>query len=211
MTDRLDSSLEQGIGVQSDSDSDEEDGPKQPRVGSRSSRVDATTQISEAIQARRTQTDDFSSLPGTFAIVDAQVVGLTDELYQELLMTQNTTIEFLHYFWVVFLSGDADRAQEVQMMVETLNNSLNRINAVADRAEARRTEELSARKKLLDDEFRRTGRRIRAADQFAGIGGGRSVVNDLMAPTRRAIQAATDRFRSAYEAQVPTTQSQKDV
>jgi transcription initiation factor TFIIH subunit 1 len=115
-------------------------------------------------------------------------------------MTHNTTVEFLHYFWTVFLSGDADRAGEVQKLVEALDKSLDRINAVAQSAEKERLAKVDKEQKRSEDYAQRTGKR-RKFDPNS-IKGGAKAVNEMMRPLKGAIQDATEQYRKAYEAQV---------
>jgi len=193
--------LESAIGVQDDSDSEEDnDGPqKKRRVGGKASRNSATAQIMEAIRHRHLYTDDYSTSNSAPA-VQASKFGLASGIFDSLAMTHNTTVEFLHYFWTVFLSGDPDRAVEVQKLVETLDKSLDRIAAVAASAEKERVLRVEKAKKQVEDYIQRTGKR-RKFDTNS-IKGGAKAVNNMMAPIVRAIKAATDQYRRAYETQM---------
>lgn len=193
--------LESAIGVQEDSDSEEDnDGPKKKRrVGGKASRNAATTQIMGAIRQRHLYTDDCSTSNSTPA-VQASKFGLASGVFDSLAMTHNTTVEFLHYFWTVFLSGDPDRAVEIQKLVETLDKSLDRIAAVAESAEKERVVRVEKAKKQVEDYIQRTGKR-RKFDTNS-IKGGSKAVNNMTMPIVRAIKAATDQYRRAYETQM---------
>ncbi|KAF2460402.1 RNA polymerase II transcription factor [Lineolata rhizophorae] len=197
--------LEKMIGYHEDSDSDDDDqGERQTRVGSRAARAKATAQVLEGIRERRTQTDDFSAPAGTFAAVLPETTGLSEHVIDSLTMTHNTTVEFLHYFWNVFLSGDESRAGEVSKLVETLDKSLDRIRAVADEAEAERQQRMDKVRKHNEEIFRRTNRRRRFDPN--SFPGGAEAVKRIMGPTVRAIGSAKDQYQKALEAQLAAGQ-----
>jgi transcription initiation factor TFIIH subunit 1 len=115
-------------------------------------------------------------------------------------MTHNTTVEFLHYFWVVFFSGDVDRAIEAARLIETLDKSLDRIKAVADTAERERAAALE--KKIKDNEMyaQRTGKR-RKFDPNS-IKGGAKAANEIVKPLVRAIGEAKEQYQRAFQEQM---------
>ncbi|KAJ9635152.1 RNA polymerase II transcription factor B subunit 1 [Coniosporium tulheliwenetii] len=189
--------LQEAIGVHSDSDSDDEEGGsnKQPRIGSQ-------TQSPSAAPSIPTK----SPPSGTFATLQATSFGLSQDVADTLAATHNTTVEFLHYFWTVFLSGDPGQAADIQGLVESLNKSLDRIKAVAESAEAERRQLMEARRKQIEEYYNRTGKRQRFDPKT--IGGGASVVDQMMAPTVRAIGEASRQYRKAFEEQMAQAQAQ---
>ncbi|KAF2841979.1 RNA polymerase II transcription factor-like protein [Patellaria atrata CBS 101060] len=193
--------LDAAIGVHEDSDSDDEEpgGKRRRRVGSTTSRNSAILQLLRGVKQRRAQGDDFSSFSGTFPPIEPTVLGLSPSIYDNLNLTNNTTIEFLHYFWSVFLSGDPDRANEIPKLVETLNKSLDRIKAVSDQAEAERNERIEAYKRQHAEKQQRSGKKFKL--DISNIKGGAAVVNKTIAPTMDSIGEATEKFKKVFEAQ----------
>lgn len=207
--DRLSSNpnLETAIGVDNDSSSSSDDGegdpgPKKKRhVGSKSSLSAATSQILAAIAQQRSQTDDLSSSSASFSTTGAPSLstsGLSPALFDRVSLTHATTTEFLQHFWHAFLSGDPDRADEIAKLVETLDRAMDRIKAVADDADAERNVEVARLKQQLRERFERTKRKVKF--DFDSIGGGAKVVNQLMAPTVKAIQVAGEKYKKALAA-----------
>jgi len=196
--------LDLAIGVDLDSDTDDDTGtedhiPKPTHVGSKSRLANATSQILAAIQQRRSQTDD--DTPGLSTTATEQpststtTSGLSPVLFDRLSLTHATTTEFLHHFWTAFLSGDAERAGEVAKLVESLSRAMDRIRAVADDAEAERASEVDRVRRQVKEVYERTGRKMRV--RLEEVGGGRGVVERMMAPTVRAIEVAGERYRRA--------------
>lgn len=200
--------LETAIGVDNDSSSssDNDDGdparPKKKRhVGSKSSLSAATSQILAAIAQQRSQTDDLSS-PSSFASFSntggpglSSTLGLSAAIFDRVSLTHATTTEFLQHFWHAFLSGDPDRADEIAKLIETLDRAMDRIKAVADDADSERNVEINRLKQQMQDRFERTKRKVKF--DFDSIGGGAKVVNQLLAPTVKAIQVAGERYKKA--------------
>lgn len=199
--------LDLAIGVDLDSDTDDDAGtedhiPKPTHVGSKSRLANATSQILAAIQQRRAQTDDDDS-PGLSTTATERpststtttTSALSPALFDRLSLTHATTTEFLHHFWTAFLSGDAERAGEVAKLVESLSRAMDRIRAVADDAEAERAGEVERVRRQVKEVYERTGRKMRV--RLEEIGGGRGVVERMMAPTVRAIEVAGERYRRA--------------
>jgi transcription initiation factor TFIIH subunit 1 len=180
--------LRSAIGVVEDSDSEDEEG-KLPHVGSKASRLCAQKQIFEGITARRTEIDGSSS--------QNQLAGLSQKIFDRLTLTHATTTEFLHHFWLVFLSGDADRATELAKMVETLERAMDRINAVAADAEKERNGIIQKQKDHLRDVYERTKKKLK----MNSVGGGEKVVKEMMEPTIKALQKATKEYRKALAAE----------
>ena len=203
--------LETAIGVDNDSSSssDNDDGdvarPKKKRhVGSKSSLSAATSQILAAIAQQRSQTDDLSS-PSSFASLSNKggpglslTLGLSAAIFDRVSLTHATTTEFLQHFWHAFLSGDPDRADEIAKLVETLDRAMDRIKAVADDADSECNVEINRLKQQMQDRFERTKRKVKF--DFDSIGGGAKVVNQLLAPTVKAIQVAGQKYKKALAA-----------
>ncbi|KAK4554678.1 RNA polymerase II transcription factor B subunit 1 [Recurvomyces mirabilis] len=190
--------LESVIGYESDDDDDEMDDETQPtsttkqnpRIGSHKALNATTTTLLTSISTRRhlAQTDQHSLL------------GLSQPTFDSLTQTHNTTIEFLHYFWTLFLSGDATRTTELSQLVSTLDKSLDRIEAVAVQAEREREEMIEKGRKQMQDYFKRTGKKRRVDE--SGFGGGRGVLEGMVGPTKEAIRVAGEVYRRALEEQM---------
>jgi transcription initiation factor TFIIH subunit 1 len=188
-----------GYNADSDSESDDEsqttpNKPKKkraPRIGSHSAMSTSTSTILASIHRRRTHaSDDPNALH-----------GLSQATFDALATTHNTTTEFLHYFWVLFLSGDATRTKELEQLVSTLDRSLDRINAVCDTAEKEREKKVDAIKKQLQDFYDKTGKR-RKVDFEAAAPGGRKVAEAMIRPTVQALAKATGAYRKALQEQL---------
>ncbi|KAF5011491.1 hypothetical protein FDECE_2410 [Fusarium decemcellulare] len=183
--------LHAAIGFDEQSDSDD-DTPKRPHVGSRSALKAADKDVMKGVRQQRAQKYGYES--------DALTpMGLPAELARKCSLTHATTIEFLHQFWNAFLSGDADRAAELQYLAESLNRSIARINAVADEADQEREEIIRTRKKEIRDHFERTGKKIRWKSDK--VGGGRPAVMALMQPTIDALEKAQADYQRALAAE----------
>jgi transcription initiation factor TFIIH subunit 1 len=179
--------LRTAIGVQEDSDSEDEEEPKQSHVGSKSSLIDAQKHILEAIAQHRAEIDG----PDT----KSSLQGLSQTLFDRLTLTHATTTEFLHHFWVAFLSGDPDRAEELSRMVETLERARARIRAVADDAEEERKTELQKRKEHIRKIYEESGKKLQWNPN--AVGGGSAVVMEMLEPTMKALDRATQEFQKA--------------
>ncbi|ORY13052.1 RNA polymerase II transcription factor-like protein [Clohesyomyces aquaticus] len=193
--------LEAAIGLDIDSSSDEEAASKKkPRVGSKLARTAATTQITKAIRQRHLHDDDYLTSQNIGSSEQAAKLGLSPSTFDTLSMTHNTTVEFLHYFWSVYYSGDPERATEVQKLIETLEKSLDRIKAVADSAENERWVKVEKSKKETENYNQRTGRK-RKFDPSA-IKGGAKAVNEIIGPLKRAIDSAAQQYKKALQEQL---------
>jgi transcription initiation factor TFIIH subunit 1 len=182
--------LRKAIGVLEDSDSEDEE-EKVPHVGSKASLADAQKQILEGIAARRTEIDGSST--------QASLSGLSQKIFDRLTLTHATTTEFLHHFWLVFLSGDPERAGELAKMVETLERALDRINAVAADAEKERQEVIRKQKQHIRDVWEKTGKKLQwNADSVTG---GEKIVKEMMEPTIKTLQKASQEYRKALAAE----------
>ena len=194
--------LETAIGVDTDSDSDDDDQskPKKGHVGSKASLLGATAQMLSAIAQQRAQSDDLSASSSGFSTVQsASNSGLSIAIFDRLSLTHATTTEFLQHFWSAFLSGDPDRADEIGKLFETLNRSMDRIKAVATDAETERQKEIDKLKKQVQNLFDRTGKKRRM--DYESTPGGAKAVNQLLAPTVKAIEVAIKEYKKALAEQ----------
>lgn len=183
--------LHASIGFNDESESDE-DAPKRAHVGSRSALNAADRDVMKGVRQQRAQKYQHES--------DALTpMGLTSDTARKCSLTHATTVEFLHQFWNAFLSGDPDRAAELQYLAESLKRSADRIMAVADDADKEREEIIRARKKEIRDHFERTGKKIRWKSE--NVGGGRSAVVALMKPTLDALTKAEGDYSRALAAE----------
>ncbi|KAI1612808.1 transcription initiation factor TFIIH subunit H1 [Exophiala viscosa] len=167
-----------------DEDMEMDDESSQAQTGSSL----ATNHILSLIQAHRDQT---SEIP--------QASGLSTAIYDRLTITQATTNEFLRQFWNAFLSGDSARANEIASLVESLNKAFDRINLIADDAEAERQEHIRSQEHAVEERFRRTGRRHRV--DYDAIKGGGAVVKQLLGPVITSLGTAVQRYKQAFEEQ----------
>lgn len=190
-------SLETAIGVDPDSDSEDEDtGPKKGHAGSHAALSAATAQIMSAMSQQRVQSDEpSSSTSGFSAVQSSSTHGLSTAVFDRLSLTHVTTTEFLQHFWSVFLSGDASRAEELSKLMETLDRAMDRIKAAADDAEADRKVEIEKVKKQARDYIERTKRKVKP--DYEGVKGGAKVVNQLLGPTVRAVEIASREYQKA--------------
>lgn len=183
--------LRAAIGVLEDSDSEDDEEDKIPHVGSKASIEDAQNQILEGVAARRMDIDGPAG--------QSSLSGLSQKIFDRLTLTHATTTEFLHHFWVIFLSGDPDRAGELAKMVETLERAMDRINAVAADAEKERTEFINREKQRIKDLWDQTGKKKRFDPNI--VGGGEKVVREMMEPTIRTLHKASKEYRKALAAE----------
>lgn len=183
--------LQSLIDIGEDSDSDDEDS-KKPRSTTRKATFAAEKDVMSGIIQQRTQKYGHSSDSTT-------PMGLPATVAEKCTLTQATTIEFLHQFWNAFLSGDPDRAGELQYLAESLKRSTARISAVGDEAERERDDIIRKRKQEIRDHFERTGKKIRWKSDM--VGGGRDAVTKLMQPTLDALNKAQADYARALAAE----------
>lgn len=179
--------LRAAIGVLDDSDSEEEEEQKAPHVGSKSSLKEAQNQVMQGIMARRAQISGSTSGLG--------LSGLSQSVFDRLTLTNATTTEFLHHFWVLFLSGDPDKAAELAKMFETLSRSMDRINAVAAEAESDKQMAIKLAREEIMRHYEQTGQKKRL--DVSKIGGGEKVVREMMAPTIKTVNKAVEEYKKA--------------
>ena len=194
--------LESSVGFDSDSDSeDDEKHHGKCHVGSRSSISAATAQMLTAISQQREQSDDLSASSSDFSTVQTVVstYGLTSNVFERLSLTHATTMEFMQQFWNAFLSGDPNRAGELEKLVETLNKALDRMKTVADAAETDRKIGVTKLIQEAKDFQHRTGKK--KVPNVGVVKGGADVVNQLFAPTCKSIQVATSLYSDAWKKQ----------
>ncbi|KAK1242451.1 hypothetical protein MKX08_005263 [Trichoderma sp. CBMAI-0020] len=181
-----DSGLQINIDLDIDSDSDKE---SKPGVNAaRGAIKEAEKDVMAGIHQQRSQKYGGAS-------DDSSPMGIPSQISEKSALTHATTIEFLHQFWDGFLSGDPDRAMEVQYLAESLARSTTRIQAVADEAEAERDSIIQKRKQEIRGHFERTGKKIRWKPDM--VGGGRDAVSKIMQPTLDALRRAQDSYSKA--------------
>lgn len=204
--------LESAIGVRDDSSSDsdsdsEKRGAKRLKIGGKAARAAATSHVMRLIRTRRAQMSasdlSFDAPSGTFPALDAKSVatetGLSESVVSSLIMTHNTAVEFLHYFFSVFYSGDPDRAGELATLAQTLENSITRVDAVGDAAERERGEEIDRLKRKAKEIEKRTGKKQTL--RVDRVKGGRAEVMRVAEPTLRAVKEAAKRYSVELERQ----------
>ncbi|GAO14886.1 uncharacterized protein UV8b_05050 [Ustilaginoidea virens] len=180
-------SLQDAIAFEDESDSDDE-GHKPLQVGSRAAIKAAEQEVMNGVLQQRAQKYGRSS--------DATTpMGLPESVAEKCALAHATSIEFLHQFWTAFLSGDPDRASELQYLAESLERSAPRIYAVAEEAEAVRDEVIRKRKQEIRDHFERTGKKIKWKSDM--VGGGRDAVIKLMQPVLDALQKGQQDYARA--------------
>ncbi|PNP37908.1 hypothetical protein TGAMA5MH_10007 [Trichoderma gamsii] len=186
-TDKVtDSGLQINIDLDVDSDSDKESKPGLNTA--RDAIKEAEKDVMAGIHQQRSQKYGGAS-------DDSSPMGIPSLISEKSALTHATTIEFLHQFWDGFLSGDPDRAMEVQYLAESLARSTTRIQAVADEAEAERDNIIQKRKQEIRSHFERTGKKIRWKPDM--VGGGRDAVSKVMQPTLDALRRAQDCYSKA--------------
>ncbi|UNI16213.1 RNA polymerase II transcription factor B subunit 1, variant 2 [Purpureocillium takamizusanense] len=174
-----------------ESDSDDEE-RKRSQVGSRAAVKAAEKEVMSGILQQRAQKYGHAS--------DAtSPMGLSTGMVDKCALTHATSIEFLHQFWTAFLSGDPDRAAELQYLAESLKRSAARIAAVADEAETEREAVIRRRKQEIRDHFERTGKKIRWKSDM--VGGGRDAVLKMMKPALDALDKAQGDYSRALAAE----------
>ncbi|KAG9696381.1 hypothetical protein KCU95_g6681, partial [Aureobasidium melanogenum] len=185
--------LSKVVGIQSDSeDSDDESRPsKRARIGSKAALTQSSREMLASISRRRLAASaDVSSRR-----------GLSESTFDTLSLTHNTTVEFLHYFWTLFLSGDGSRSNEVAKLVETLDRSVDRIKMVAEQAEKEKSQEAENLQKQISTLNPRSTKRRRIEIELERLGGGKQAVEEMVQPTIKALAEATAQYRKAFEEQ----------
>ena len=189
-----------GLDADSDSDSDDQSGIESKHFSSHHALRSARKQVFGLIKEQRAQNEDTNAAgtnPGNTPLtLIAPKSGLSVEILDRLALTHATTIEFLHYFWSTFLSGDPSRAEEIASLAITLDRANQRIEAVATDAESEREIEVTKLRKAAAERGRRLGKPPVAIDETA-IKGGRKAVMRLMEPTINSISTALRKYKEA--------------
>ncbi|KAL2755827.1 hypothetical protein ACRALDRAFT_2105368 [Sodiomyces alcalophilus JCM 7366] len=189
--------LHASLGIDEESDSDEEGAQKIPHVGSRAARRAAEEDIMTGVKRRRVEKYGTGS--------DAtRLMGLPQDIADRCQLTHATTVEFLHQFWAAFLSGNPDRAAELQYLMESLKRSEARIEAVADEAEKARNAFIDARRQEAKAYFDKTGvrdKRWLAKNIDKYVKGGRRAVMQMMEPILSALNKAQGDYQRALAAE----------
>ncbi|MCJ1244065.1 RNA polymerase II transcription factor B subunit 1 [Trapelia coarctata] len=186
------------IGVDDDS-SDSDSGEQHPsHVGSKASLRGASRRIFDAIAQQRAQNEDLS-MNGLSAGQTAATCDLSTTIFDRLSLTHATTTEFLHHFWLAFLSGDPARAEEIARLVETLDRAMDRIRAVAEDAERERQKEVEKLKQQVREHYERTHKKLPFNSDV--VKGGAKAVNQLIDKTVTAIGVALGKYREALAQQ----------
>jgi transcription initiation factor TFIIH subunit 1 len=191
--------LDTALGFLSDDEDDSDDdgqhsnggaAKKATRVGSKHAIASASAAVFSSIRKHAQSA----------AMDTASLGGLDQSTFDTLTITHNTTTFFLHYFWTVFLSGDASRSSELAQLVSTLDRSIDRINAVAEEAEAARTARIALIEKQVKEIYKKTGKK-RRVDYDTQAPPGRKIVDAMIRPTVVAVARATSAYRTALEEQ----------
>ncbi|KAK7978542.1 hypothetical protein PG988_006032 [Apiospora saccharicola] len=180
------------LGINDESDSDDDNKKKKAHVGSRGARKAAQKQILDSILQRRAQTFGHSSDETT-------PMGLPAEVAAKCNLTHATTMEFLHQFWSAFLSGDPDRAAELGYLLESLKRSKERINAVAAEAQKARDQEIERKKEEIRQIYQRTGKKRKL--NSSAVRGGKDAVVKLMGPVVKSLDTAIAAYQKALAAE----------
>ncbi|ORY64252.1 TFIIH p62 subunit domain-containing protein [Pseudomassariella vexata] len=181
--------LHGALGIDDDSDS-EDGGDKSAHVGSRASRKEAQKQILDSMLQRRAQVYGHAE-------DELTPMGLPVDIAARCKLTHATTMEFLHQFWGAFLSGDPDRAAEIGYLVESLQRSKARINAVAADADRAREEAIEKKKQEIRDIYKRTSKKTK----MPIIRGGKDAVVKLMDPVVQSLDKAIADYQRALAAE----------
>jgi transcription initiation factor TFIIH subunit 1 len=113
------------------------------------------------------------------------------------IMAHSTTIDFLHYFWGAYLSGDVTRAEDVRFLFETLQSSKIRFHAVADQGEQERQAQLEQIQGMERDMPANKRRRI----DRSRLPGGKQAVYNMLAATQQAVDFAEHEYQKTLAQQ----------
>lgn len=190
--------LQPTLGNVGSQDSDEEDEEDNNTSKDDNAEIQATEQIFDLIYQNLSQTSDAS----------ASTSGLSQAIYDRLILTHNTTIEFQRQFWSAFLSSDPTRAPEIASLVESLNRAKERVKAVGDDAQAERDVKISAAKKQARAVREKTGKTVRI--DYEAIGGGRGIVEQMLEPVTGSLGRATEAYEKALREQMAEGDEEDD-
>ncbi|KAI9683863.1 MAG: RNA polymerase II transcription factor B subunit 1 [Trizodia sp. TS-e1964] len=189
-----------GIDESEDEDVDEADSAQKPsHVGSKQSISAATTQILAAVAQSRAQRSELGHMG--MSAEEIAKSGLSTKIFDRMTLTHATTTEFLHHFWLAFLSGDSSRAAELSKHIESLDRAMDRMNAVAADAEAERAQTIQLAKKGIREQVERTGKRPKEKFSPDSIKGGDKAVRQMLGPTIKALKIALRKYEKAVEAE----------
>lgn len=177
--------LHTNLGVMDESE-DDEDGPRNQHVGTKSAMKIAQAQIFEGLAQSRAEFYGQKS-------DEIRPMGIPEDLTEKAKLTSGTTTEFLSHFWDAFLSGDPNRAQELSYHVESLKRSAMRIEAMVVEAEQVRKEMAVDQRARAMAYKQATGQRL----AFKEIGGGREAMLTLLGPSLSALQRAMNLYEAA--------------
>lgn len=202
--------LTSGLGHPDDSDDDSDDDDSNDedeadkstnptRTAFDTSLTRSNTQIQSLINA---QLDKFSSTtsPSTRGAIPtvAATLSMTPLALQDLILTHQTTNEFLHYFWHLLLTSRS-ASTELPPLLGTLEKSLERMRAAAEVQEKERKGRLAVLKHKAAEEQARFRTNVRVDEKEAGPG--KREVEWLLEPMVRAIGVAKDRFEQTMVAE----------
>lgn len=166
------------------------------RVGSHAALCAATSQIFALVRQQRERLN-----PESLPMSSLSTTSLSDATIQSLQLTQNTSTEFLHYFWSLLHSAPSPSAdRDLPSLTTTLRNSRARIEAIAIEAENERGIRIAELKRQAAENEQRSGKK-RKVDESLMVGpgfGGRDEVERLMVSTVRAIASANAKYELIY-------------
>ena len=113
------------------------------------------------------------------------------------VMAHSSTIDFLHYFWGAYLSGDITRAEDVKFLFETLQGSKARFDAVAEQGENERQSQLDQIQSMEREMPANKRRRI----DRSRLPGGKQAVNSMLAATQEAVIYAEREYQQTLAKQ----------
>ena len=166
------------------------------RVGSHAALSAATSQIFALVSQQRERLNSESLRTSS-----SPTTSLSDTVMQSLQLTQNTSTEFLHYFWSLLRSAPSSTAdRDLPSLTTTLRNSRARIEAIAIEAEKERSTKFADLKRQAAEYQQRSGKKQKLDERMmVGPGfGGRNEVERLMASTVRAIASAEAKYELIY-------------
>jgi len=162
----------------------------------------AMGQITQAISDRGSHLYDTATIAAVHSgspppdFLHINLEDIPRPIHDALTLTHATTTEFLHHFWLSFLSGDEKRAADLQTLIGSLRRSAGRVEAVAKQAEEEKEKEKERRKQAAWAEYKATGKKRRkGADD--NIPGGRKLVEEVLGPTVKAVEFAVQKWEEA--------------
>lgn len=138
---------------------------------------------------------------------EAMQTGLSTSIIETLQLTHGTTTEFLHHYYTALYtssstSASSKRAAELSGLAGALENSLERINAVAETAQKEKNAAVQATKKQAKEYEAKTGKKRKIDYNLIG-GKGADGVKVVMAPTIKAVEVALEKWRALNEGGMP--------